>query len=149
MGVTRKKNIRAGNKTTRRDAQKKARPAKAMAVSVRDVVKKLPIKASIIKERSVLHINPDLHINPEHSGTPSCGKASAPNKKPVTTGREGAVELAAIVAKENASPSMFASQMQLFTTLLKWSPLSMFIRQQALVTGMVFNLRYPTKSELT
>ena len=144
MGVTRKKNIRAGNKSTRRDAhKKKARPAKAMAVSVRDVVKKLPLKASIIKERSV------LHINPEHSGTPSCGKASAPNKKPVTTGREGAVEPAAIVAKENASPSMFASQMQLFTTLLKWSPLSMFIRQQALVTGMVFNLRYPTKSELT
>jgi hypothetical protein len=136
--MAQKKNIRAGKKSTRRDNhKKKARSAKVMALSTRDAVKRLPLEAAKKKMSS------NLHVKAEHSGAPSRRKAPAPVREAVTADRQGAVEPAAVIAKENASPSMFASQMQLFTTLLEWSPLGLVIRQQTLVADMMFNMRYP------
>jgi hypothetical protein len=136
--MAQKKNIRAGKKSTRRDNhQKKARPAKVMALSSRDAVKRLPLKS----DEKTVHSN--LHVKAEHSEMPSRRKAPAPVRKTVTADRQAAVEPAPIIAKDNTSPSMIASQMQLFTTLLKWSPLGMVIRQQTLVADMMFNMHYP------
>jgi hypothetical protein len=85
----------------------------------------------------------NLHIKAEDAGKPSRRKALAPVKKALTADRQVAVEPVPVIAKDDTSPSMFASQMQLFTTLLKWSPLGMVIRQQTLVADMMLNIHYP------
>lgn len=43
----------------------------------------------------------------------------------------------------------FECQMQLFAMMLRWSPLAILLQQQALVTRMISNMRYPKKSEPT
>ena len=42
--------------------------------------------------------------------------------------------------------SMFASQMQLFATLLRW-PVGLLLQQQALLAPLVFNHHYPRKAD--
>jgi hypothetical protein len=42
--------------------------------------------------------------------------------------------------------SMFAGQMQLFATLLRW-PVGLLLQQQALLVQSVFNNHYPQKAD--
>ena len=133
------KKMRAGKKVTRRDVhKKKARRTKVMPLSARDAVKRLAVKATV---RS----NPPIKAQP--AKTPGHGKTATPVENMLTVERQGADESAPIIARQNTASSMLASQMQLFTALLKWTPLGMIIRQQTLVAEMMLNMHYPKKSQ--
>ena len=103
---------------------------------MRDAAKKHPAKSTILKERS------NLLIKALRTEVPNVGET----KNRVTPRLGGAQATVPLAVAEKPLPSMFASQMQLLSTLLKW-PLAMMVRRQALLTDMVFNTRYPKKSE--
>ena len=162
MRSAKSKRPRARNKSARRDKhQKKAQPTKAMAlISARDAVRRLP--ANPLPATSN-----ELSDDPTRSKRPATrggNKSATQVENPVASGRDGtdppcAVPVSSTVAegarrlsplKEAScdfSDSAFASQMQLFATMLSWSPLGILLRQQALLTQMMFNMRYPKKSE--
>ena len=54
------------------------------------------------------------------------------------------VELIISASEGNVFESMFASQTQLFATLLRW-PVGLLVQQQALLAQLVFNNHYPQK----
>jgi hypothetical protein len=131
MATTKRKNWRAGKKPARSiDRQKKTQSTKTIAPSVRDAAKRQPVKSTIIKERS------NLLIKAPRSEVPNVGETRQVKNR-VTPGLGGAQATVPLAVAEKPLPSMFASQMQLLSTLLKWSPLSMMVRQQALLTDMV------------
>ena len=159
MRSAKSKRPRARNKSARRDKhQKKAQPTKAMAlISARDAVRRLP--ANPLPATSN-----ELSDDPARSKRPATrdgNKSATQVENPVASGRDGtdppcAVPVSSTVAEERAPivatkgsvlDFAFASQMQLFATMLSWSPLGILLRQQALLTQMMFNMRYPKKSE--
>jgi hypothetical protein len=134
--MAQKKNIRAGKKSTQRNHQKKARSPRAMALTARDAVKKQP--------KSIVAPSRTKPVPSKNQAQTVSGKAAKPIRK-LADADGAAVEVAAAPAPQ----SLFASQMDVFATLLKWSPFGMILRQQSVMAGMMFNMHYPRKSELT
>lgn len=136
--MAQKKNIRAGKKSTRRNHQKTVRSPKAMALTARDAVKKQPLKSIVAPSRAKPLPSMD------QSQTVSGSRAA----KPINNHSDPAGAATKVVAVQGTQ-SLFASQMDAFATLLNWSPFGIILRQQSILAGMMFNMHYPRKSELT
>jgi hypothetical protein len=132
--MTQKKKIRVSKKSTRRDHQKKARSPKAMALSAREAVKKQALESITTPSRTKPVPNmAHAHVN---------GNGAA---KPVNNHTDPASSTAE-VSPAVGTPSLFASQMDAFARLLKWTPFGMILQQQSILAGMMFNMHYPNRS---
>ncbi len=111
MAQSKQGSRRAGKKPSRRSAGSKAKPKKVMALSRPDPIRRAPVKPAAKRPRSVKRTSPQASKRPQ-----------APRR---------AVAAAASANENHTATSILDSQMQLFTMLVRWSPLGMFIRQQA------------------
>ena len=136
MSSSKKKN----KKLARLGNQKKARPRTRAVALIKDAVKRLPLDLPS-------SATPDSTEIPAQVKTP--GKGPVKTNPPVTlTGKK--------VTGEERTPNTdgteggvfdfgFGSQMQLFATMLQ-SPLTLLLHQQALLTQMLLNWRYPKET---
>lgn len=111
MAQSKQGSRRAGKKPNRRSAGSKAKPKKVMALSRQDPVRRAPVKPAAKRSRSVKRTSPQ-----------GSKRLQAPRR---------AVTAAASANENHTATSILDSQMQLFTMLVRWSPLGMLIRQQA------------------
>ena len=151
MRSSKSKSPAGRKKSVRRKSR--AQAAKAVALKrLRDPVKRLAVEhdedVARRPKRSKQAAAPRSELTPTHGPVaPARGVLEPLGRAQAREASSKEVEPQApiiSVSDGNVFGSMFASQMQLFATLLRW-PVGLLLQQQALLAQLVLNHHYPRK----